>query len=77
MTFAGDEDSGGCTGISAAWCPHCGDCTCDRESGRLDDRDCPLHSVASPHPNVRATIDPLAVLWAANYEMARRPEEKS
>ena len=49
-----------CTGISAAWCPIHGDCTCVRseEDDRfdhvyapvgLDDWNCPLHSMESSH----------------------------
>lgn len=42
-----------CTGISAAWCPLCGDCICRDEEGNapdgLDHPDCPLHAFASPH----------------------------
>ncbi len=38
-----------CNGyIAAAWCPLCGDCTCERENS-LDRRDCPLHGVDSLH----------------------------
>ena len=38
-----------CTGVSAGWCPICGDCICDRECGPFDDPDCPLHAGDSPH----------------------------
>lgn len=39
-----------CTGVSAVWCPIHGDCACeDRESGDLDDKDCPLHGWNSTH----------------------------
>jgi hypothetical protein len=42
-----------CTGISASWCPECGDCTCPYdEFGFIGDRDtpgCPLHDPNSPH----------------------------
>ena len=38
-----------CTGLTANWCPNCGDCCCEREQG-LDNPDCPLHTVGSPHP---------------------------
>lgn len=53
-----------CTGVSARWCPLCGDCTCpfderhgwgagvfpsvDDEREPYDD-ECPLHGVASQH----------------------------
>ena len=37
-----------CTGVSSAWCPVHGDCTCDREIG-LDSEECPLHSRFSTH----------------------------
>ena len=37
-----------CEGVSASWCPNCGDCICDREHG-LDHPNCPLHASDSPH----------------------------
>lgn len=37
-----------CTGVSATWCPICGDCTCADEAD-LNDDDCPLHSDESKH----------------------------
>ena len=36
-----------CTGISAQWCPRCGDCSCPE--GERSSFDCPLHSPSSPH----------------------------
>ncbi|MCH9637806.1 MAG: hypothetical protein K0U16_07680 [Gammaproteobacteria bacterium] len=45
-----------CSGVSAGWCPNCGDCTCppDPETDDYPDGmnhpDCPLHSPESPHP---------------------------
>lgn len=45
-----------CTGLTAFWCPVCGDCTCERsESGDCEFQGdaavprCPLHSSASRH----------------------------
>lgn len=38
-----------CTGISASWCPVCGDCACTDREQALDDLDCPLHSPMSIH----------------------------
>ena len=40
-----------CSGISAGWCPTCGDCICEREEDYpvRDHPDCPLHSADSPH----------------------------
>ena len=41
-----------CTGLSAFWCPRCGDCTCERAHDGdccFDDRNCPLHGHASHH----------------------------
>lgn len=38
-----------CTGLTASWCPICGDCCCDSEEG-LDDPSCPLHAIGTPHP---------------------------
>jgi len=40
-----------CTGLTAAWCPVHGDCSCDGGPPMdLDDPRCPLHSTASRHP---------------------------
>ncbi len=42
----------GCTGLSAFWCPRCGDCTCERaRDGEccFDGKDCPLHREDSRH----------------------------
>lgn len=36
-----------CTGITARWCPACGECCCAGDD--LDDPRCPLHSVVSAH----------------------------
>lgn len=43
-----------CEGVSAAWCPNCGDCICDREEG-MDHPDCPLHAPDSPHAEGNVT----------------------
>lgn len=46
-----------CTGLSARWCPRCGDCKCPplHEGGErtLDDPRCPLHAPSSPHGDAR------------------------
>lgn len=36
-----------CTGVTARWCPVCGDCNC---RPAWDGPTCPLHSSSSPHP---------------------------
>lgn len=41
-----------CTGISAVWCPNCGDCSCPaNEEGErsMNEINCPLHGVHSKH----------------------------
>ena len=38
-----------CTGISATWCPRCGDCKCPRPAEAKDDPSCPLHHPGSEH----------------------------
>lgn len=41
-----------CTGISAFWCPRCGDCICERGSDgdcHHDNDLCPLHGSDSKH----------------------------
>lgn len=42
---------GGCTGVSANWCPKCGDCVC-KDAGDKNDADCPLHAECSKHAEV-------------------------
>jgi hypothetical protein len=47
------DDGIACSGVSASWCPNCGDCTCPQEerSGFINRShpDCPLHGVNSKH----------------------------
>lgn len=50
------REEGECTGLTASWCPRCGDCSCPRrddggpvEVDRLDDVGCPLHAEGSAH----------------------------
>ncbi|HXQ77088.1 MAG TPA: hypothetical protein VN797_02720 [Gemmatimonadaceae bacterium] len=41
-----------CTGLTASWCPRCGDCTCERGHDGdccFDGADCPLHRPESKH----------------------------
>lgn len=41
-----------CTGLTASWCPRCGDCTCERMPDGdccFDGHDCPLHGTSSQH----------------------------
>lgn len=41
-----------CTGLSAFWCPRCGDCSCERlpcGECAFDSPSCPLHRVGSGH----------------------------
>ncbi len=38
-----------CTGLSASWCPVCGDCCCPNPEGAKDDENCPLHAPGSRH----------------------------
>lgn len=53
-----------CTGISASWCPRCGDCQCptnengetisdDGEEFAKNSERCPLHAPWSTHGDVR------------------------
>lgn len=42
-------DWGQCTGISAGWCPNCGDCCCRDPEESKNDADCPLHAPESSH----------------------------
>ena len=58
------EQGHACEGISASWCPVCGDCLCpedEEEGGYPDGRNdptCPLHAPASPHATGRLVDDP-------------------
>lgn len=47
-----------CTGVTARWCPNCGDCECERDEEGFhlghpgvdeDGNDCPLHGEHSKH----------------------------
>ncbi len=38
-----------CTGVSASWCPVCGDCSCKEPEESRSDDDCPLHGMTSRH----------------------------
>lgn len=42
------RDRQACTGVSASWCPVCGDCLCRNPADKNDDG-CPLHDASSPH----------------------------
>lgn len=59
-----------CTGVSAGWCPNCGDCTCPQPELARDSDNCPLHGRSSKH-----TPEPNDGAWI--LEMARREEELS
>lgn len=43
------RDYGDCTGLSASWCPVCGDCTCRDPPESRNDAECPLHGDRSKH----------------------------
>ena len=39
-----------CTGVTASWCPRCGDCSCAKDGhDELNSPRCPLHAPSSPH----------------------------
>lgn len=42
-----EDDS--CTGITARWCPRCGDCRCAPDPADMDEPSCPLHGIKSDH----------------------------
>ena len=56
-----------CTGISASWCPECGDCCCDREES-MDDPRCPLHNAHSLHASLKERRN---ALWSREGELLR------
>ena len=60
-----------CTGVSAAWCPRCGSCTCDR-AANMDNPDCPLHSEDSHHAerNPEPLSCPHDAAWKARLREA-------
>jgi hypothetical protein len=71
-----------CTGISATWCPNCGDCSCPRDENgsRWDDEDsptCPLHGSHTMHcsPPEGPTRDDL-LAWAAEQPCEYGPGEE-
>ena len=43
-----------CTGLTAFWCPNCGDCTCPRTDDgdvpEMSHDSCPLHARGTNHP---------------------------
>lgn len=44
-----------CTGLSAVWCPNCGDCSCPTEHGERSSsgESCLLHGTSSQHGESR------------------------
>ena len=60
-----------CTGLSAAWCPRCGKCTCDR-AVNMDNPDCPLHGDDSHHAerNPEPLSCPHTPEWKARLRQA-------
>lgn len=56
-----------CTGVSASWCPVCGECSCPREEdGEWGEpnEDCPLHGRRSTHAERTAEQDEREMLQA-------------
>jgi uncharacterized protein (TIGR02996 family) len=47
--FNDETDWSQCTGLSASWCPNCGDCSCRDREESMSDEGCPLHAPASRH----------------------------
>jgi uncharacterized protein (TIGR02996 family) len=47
--FNDETDWSQCEGISASWCPNCGDCCCKDREESMNDLECPLHSPYSNH----------------------------
>jgi hypothetical protein len=46
-----------CTGISAVWCPNCGECTCPDREESMNHEGCPLHSWNSKHGEIDVIED--------------------
>lgn len=44
-----EQERDGCTGLTAAWCPIHGLCTCPDREQAMDSEDCPLHMRESTH----------------------------
>lgn len=47
--FNDERDWKECTGISATWCPNCGDCSCREPEFSRNDHGCPIHGTRSRH----------------------------
>lgn len=47
--FNDETDWSQCTGISASWCPNCGDCVCPFPEDEMCSPNCPLHNRHSSH----------------------------
>lgn len=63
-----------CTGVSARWCPLCGDCNCPELNdgggwASLDSPDCPLHAPESRHAE-DADDGPMRTVWGVVDEGA-------
>ncbi len=55
-------DQSDCTGISASWCPVCGDCSCSDREESMNDAGCPLHETMSRHSgddSLKSKVDQL------------------
>lgn len=67
------EDADLCTGVSANWCPVCGDCCCRNPEDRKDDADCPLHNSLSRHAGDDSVKAVLESLRRRERELLREP----
>lgn len=64
-----------CTGITASWCPQCGDCTCPDRTEVMSSSRCPLHAPGSDHADESAmdvSAEAVAAARAAGLEAAAR-----
>jgi hypothetical protein len=59
----------GCTGVSANWCPRCGDCCCKEPESRKDDEACPLHSPTSKHGEAEGKFVTIFFSGSSIYRM--------
>jgi hypothetical protein len=53
-----------CSGLTAAWCPNHGRCTCPNREKAMGDPGCPLHAPDSDHaedPNVHRNQEKLTL----------------
>lgn len=58
-----------CTGVSASWCPHCGDCTCPRlDTGEPEVRVAEEPTIFRPWPKTYVVHNPSCPLHGTDSQ---------